>query len=114
MDDEFGYLTTTGRATGRPHKIEIWYERSANAVWLLAGGGRTADWVRNLEADPVCHFRFGGDGPLHSATARMMVDPEAREARDAVFAKYQPRRDIDLSSWREYALPVALDLDGQG
>jgi hypothetical protein len=24
-DEEFCYLTTTGRVTGRPHEIEIWF-----------------------------------------------------------------------------------------
>jgi hypothetical protein len=39
-----------------------------------------------------------------------MIDgPEARRARDVVFAKYQPRNAGDLAGWREAALPVALD-----
>lgn len=112
MDDDYAYLTTTGRVTGRPHQIEIWYERSGTTLWLLAGGGHDSDWVANLGQDPSCAVRLGRTGAEHRAMARFPDDDgdEARAARDAVFAKYQPRNDGDLSTWREQALVVAVDL----
>jgi hypothetical protein len=48
----------------------------------------------------------------HDATARIVeadADEEAR-ARRLVFDKYQPRYSGSLDSWRESALPVALDV----
>ena len=109
-DDDHAYLTTTGRRTGDPHEIEIWYERAGEVLWLLAGGRRSSDWVRNLEADPRCTVRIGPEGPTRTATARFPTGEEERAARDALFAKYQPRGHGDLSSWRERALVVAVDL----
>ena len=53
MGDDYCYLTTTGRRSGRPHRIEIWYARSGETLYLLAGGGRPSDWVRNRLADPA-------------------------------------------------------------
>jgi hypothetical protein len=36
-DDEYCYLTTTGRRTGRPHRIEIWFGQRDRTFYLLAG-----------------------------------------------------------------------------
>ena len=42
---------------------------------------------------------------------RVVTDPtEDRHARTVVFEKYQPRNDGELVTWRERALPVAIDL----
>lgn len=113
LTDDFVYLTTTGRVSGRPHEIEIWYSRVADTLYILAGGGRGSDWVRNLEATPECTLRLQGVdltgiGRILDAAG---ADPrEARVARDTVFEKYDPRYDGSLASWRESALPVAIDL----
>jgi deazaflavin-dependent oxidoreductase (nitroreductase family) len=108
--DDYCYLTTTGRRTGKPHRIEIWYANAGDTLYLLAGGGRSSDWVRNLSADPA--VRVEVDGHHHLARARI-VEPgeEAERARALVFDKYAPRSNGDLTGWRHRALPVALDLD---
>ena len=117
-EDDFCYLVTTGRASGRPHEIEIWYERDdvgsgvdGATVFLLAGAGRGSDWVRNLAAEPSATLRFGTDPVVTAYRARILDDDtdEARRARDLVFAKYQARSSGDLSRWRDRSLPVALD-----
>ena len=108
-DDDYCYLTTTGRRTGRPHRIEIWYAVDGRTVWLLSGGGDSADWVRNLLADPTVSIEL--DGQLHSGKARILGGGEAAEqARSLVFDKYQARDNGDLTDWRRRALPVAIDL----
>jgi deazaflavin-dependent oxidoreductase (nitroreductase family) len=104
------YLTTTGRVTGRPHTIEIWFARHQDTIYLLAGDGTRADWVRNLVRTPAATVRVGG--VEYAGRGRLIADPaEARRARDLVYGKYQPGYGGDLSSWRETALPVAVDLD---
>jgi deazaflavin-dependent oxidoreductase (nitroreductase family) len=114
-DDDYCYLTTTGRRSGRPHQIEIWYAApvGGTTLYLLAGGRESSDWVRNLAADPACTVRLGRrDAPGRTARARVLAGTDAEDpvARTLVFDKYQPRSDGDLSGWRERALPVALDL----
>ncbi len=37
-DEQFCYLTTTGRKTGRPHTIEIWFGFANDTFYLLSGG----------------------------------------------------------------------------
>ena len=105
--DDHCYLTTTGRRTGRPHRIEIWYARDGDRLFLLAGGGRSSDWVRNLVADPAVSVEV--DGVEHRGRAVVVEDDE--RARSLVFDKYQPRYDGDLTDWRARSLPVAIDLE---
>ena len=48
--NDYCYLTTTGRRTGRPHRIEIWYAADGYTLYAPAGRG----WqVVGLGAEPV-------------------------------------------------------------
>lgn len=38
-DLDYCYLTTTGRHTGTPHRIEIWFSLHDGIVYILSGGG---------------------------------------------------------------------------
>jgi deazaflavin-dependent oxidoreductase (nitroreductase family) len=109
--DDYCYLTTTGRRTGRPHRIEIWYAAHDDTLYLLSGGGRSSDWVRNLATQPDVVVEVQGD--VRHGRGRILEDgDEAQRARALVFDKYSPRSASDLTSWRERALPVGIDLDG--
>ena len=108
--DDYCYLTTTGRRTGRPHRIEIWYAADGDTLYLLSGGGPSSDWVQNLVAEPAASVEV--DGHVRPARGRVLDGDEAERARQLVFAKYAPRYDGDLRSWRQRALPVAIDLAG--
>lgn len=117
MDDQgdhpFCYLTTTGRVSGRPHTIEIWFALQGRTLYLLSGGADRSDWVRNLIRHPEVTVSLGRrDAPRLAGRARP-VDPGSDEdelARHLVTGKYQPTYSGDLSSWREASLPVAVDL----
>jgi deazaflavin-dependent oxidoreductase (nitroreductase family) len=113
VNDDYCYLTTRGRVTGVDHEIEIWYVREHDAgrdtVYLLAGGGDRSDWVRNLQVEPSVRVRIGD--VTYAAHGRVVTDPtEDRHARTVVFEKYQPRNDGELVTWRERALPIAIDV----
>lgn len=111
-DDDYCYVTTVGRRTGRPHEIEMWYARQGDTLYALAGGGRSADWVRNLEVHPHARVRVGADE--YDAVGRVLDGfddaAEAELAARLVFDKYQARYDGSLLEWRERSLPVAIDL----
>ena len=47
-DNDFAYLTTTGRRTGKEHTIEIWFALHEGRIYMLSGGGDRADWVAEL------------------------------------------------------------------
>jgi deazaflavin-dependent oxidoreductase (nitroreductase family) len=106
---DFCYVTTTGRTTGKPHRIEIWFAAApgGNTIYLLSGGRERADWVRNLVASPRCTVeigdaRFVGYGRVVEGT------DEDEIARAVVHDKYAS--GDDLEQWRGEALPIAIDL----
>ena len=105
--DDFCYLTTRGRVTGRPHEIEIWFALDERTVYLLSGGRDRSDWVRNLRADPAVTVRVRDT--TYSATARLVEEGE-ESGRGLVFDKYQPRYSGSLERWRRESLLVAIDV----
>ncbi len=57
-EEDYCYLTTTGRVTGNPHGIEIWFGARGNSIYLLSGNGRGSDWVKNLLKNPQVTVRI--------------------------------------------------------
>lgn len=105
------YLTTTGRVTGTPHRIEIWFALADGIVYVLSGGRDESDWVRNLIAVPTVTLELGDE--VRTTTARV-VDPASPEdalARSLLVDKYQPGYGEDLTVWGRTALPVAIAWD---
>jgi len=108
--ESFCYLTTTGRVTGRPHEIEMWFGLGpeGRTLYMLSGGGDRSDWVRNLKRNPKVTVRLGGE--RFEGRARVVEDPEEDAlARRLLVEKYE-RKPGSLSNWRRRALPVAIDL----
>jgi len=60
MAEIFFYLTTTGRKTGKPHKIEIWFVEHKSCYFLCSGGGTGAGDPRRRRAGAVCRAMRGG------------------------------------------------------
>jgi deazaflavin-dependent oxidoreductase (nitroreductase family) len=109
--EQFCYLTTVGRRTGRPHTIEIWFAASPDGrtLYMLAGGGERADWVKNIRHDPATQVRIGSR--TYSARGRILTTPEEElTARRLVVAKYYGREYDPNAGWEATSLPVALDL----
>ena len=108
-NESFCYLTTTGRSSGNPHTIEIWFALEGSTLYMLSGGGRRSDWVRNLIALPEVTVRIAGRD-LQGRARIVTDDAESQTARDLLVSKYQAGYAGDLASWRDRALPIAVDL----
>ncbi len=111
-DVECCHLTTTGRRSGRPHEIEIWFGVLGETLYLISGNGATADWYRNLIVTPAVSVRIGGE--TRHGTARpidVVADaPERRRVGDLMRAKYvwdgDPSIGLSYDAWC-YEVPVA-------
>jgi deazaflavin-dependent oxidoreductase (nitroreductase family) len=108
--EEYCYVTTTGRVTGKPHKIEIWFGLNNHTLYLLSGGLDKSDWVKNMKKNPSVTVRIAKH--TFSAAARIVTDgKEETMARHMLADKYQEWEEgKKLSEWARSALPVALDL----
>jgi deazaflavin-dependent oxidoreductase (nitroreductase family) len=108
-DDDFCYLTTIGRRSGRPHTIEIWFALSEHTLYLLSGGRDRADWVKNALNQPEVQVKIRQQ--VYTGQARLVRDEqEDALARKLVYNKYTPRDSDDLTDWSRSSLPVAVDL----
>lgn len=108
-DEQYCYLTTTGRVTGRPHRIEIWFAIDGATLYLLSGGRERSDWVKNLRKDPRVTIEIGSG--VYAGQARIVEDDgEDRRARRLVYDRYADGYSGDLTGWRGSALPIAVDL----
>jgi deazaflavin-dependent oxidoreductase (nitroreductase family) len=75
-------ITTTGRRTGLPRRIEIVFHNFDGRIYITGSPSRrTRAWLHNLQADP--HFTFHLKRTVRAdlpATARIIT--EAAERRD--------------------------------
>jgi deazaflavin-dependent oxidoreductase (nitroreductase family) len=109
-DEDYCYLTTTGRVSGKPREIEIWFGLAGRTLYMLSGGRNRSNWVRNLLDRPEVSVRIGST--TEPGRARVVEDRgEDEQARELLFDKYSARYSGDLEDWRRTALPIAVDFD---
>lgn len=108
VEPDVCYLTTSGRITGRPHRIEIWFARHGDVLFLLSGGGDRSDWVRNLMVSPDVVVEIGGT--KRTTRAHVVDTPEEDAlARRLLVEKYGSGYGSDLTEWGRTALPIAVE-----
>ena len=110
---EFCYLTTRGRRTGEPHRIEIWFVGHDDGAYLLSDSDRS-DWYRNLTAEPSVTLEIAGEGRQTRASPVDRKDAASAPVRAAMVAKYQPGYGEDLTRWSQTAWLVRIDWPPEG
>ena len=90
-------ITTTGRRSGRPRRIEIVFHNIGGRIYI-SGIPRPAkrDWLVNLEANP--RFTFHLKGRVNAdlpAVARVIDDEEERRSVLPHVARAWRRNDLD-------------------
>ena len=105
------HLQTTGRTSGRPRTIEIWFATDGERIYLLAGGRHHAHWVRNLIVDARVRVRIGGQ--TLAGTARVIEGESARRLRGTSWRRSTRgwSEGRPMSSWAAGSLPVEVALD---
>ena len=91
-------ITTTGRTTGRPHRIEMWFHNLDGQLYLTGTPG-PRDWHANLQAHPEFTFHLKGTTRADlRARAATIVDPARRRA---ILSRLLDRlgRAADLDAW---------------
>lgn len=90
-------ITTTGRRSGAPRRIELTFHALDRRIWISGmPSRRPRAWLRNLEADPrmTLHLK----GPVRAdlpARARVVTDPDERRRVLERIAWIWKRTDVD-------------------
>jgi deazaflavin-dependent oxidoreductase (nitroreductase family) len=108
-------MTTTGRRTGFPRRIEIVFHNFDGRIYISGSPrpGRTRAWIHNLTADPrlTLHLKGAIVADL-AATARIITDEAERRA---VFARVvQVWRGQDVETMTRHSPLVEVTIDGLG
>jgi deazaflavin-dependent oxidoreductase (nitroreductase family) len=90
-------ITTTGRKSGDPHRIEIGFHNIDGRIYITGKPGRKRDWYRNMLANPnfTFHLKQGVVASL-PARATPITDDDARRAW---FTRYLEDSDNDVEQW---------------
>jgi len=103
-------ITTTGRQSGRPRRVEIWFHRLGDRLYITGTPGRR-DWYANLKAHPefTFHLKESAQADL-PARARPVEDPaERRPILGAILeALGHPN---DLAAWVAGSPLVEVELE---
>jgi deazaflavin-dependent oxidoreductase (nitroreductase family) len=90
-------ITTTGRRSGEPRRIEIVFHNIDGRIYLSGmPSRRRRSWLANLEADP--HFTFHLKGSTRAdlpATARIITDEAERRTVLTEVARAWRRNDVE-------------------
>ena len=102
-------ITTTGRTSGRPHRIEMWFHNLDGQLYLTGTPG-ARDWHANLLAHPAFTFHLKGTvrADLH-ARATPILDPARRRA---ILSRLLDRlgHATELDAWVRESPLVAVEI----
>lgn len=87
VEDRTIDITTTGRRSGKPRRIEICFYRFDDAIYLSGiPGPRPRDWLVNLDSEPEFIFHLKNNVVVDlPAVASVISDPMERRR---VFVKF--------------------------
>jgi deazaflavin-dependent oxidoreductase (nitroreductase family) len=106
IEDRTIDITTTGRRSGLPRRIEIVFYRLGDDIYLSGIPAPTPrHWLANLAAHPEFTFHLKHNLVVAlPATATVIVDPAERRRVLAVFVEEFNRRHGPDSQWPEAVL----------
>ena len=105
-------ITTTGRHSGDPRRIEIVFHNIGGRLYVtgMPRKDRTRAWILNLEADPhlTFHLKDGVTADL-PATARIVSDEAERRSVLAEVVKVWKGQDLETMVRFSPLIEIMLD-----
>jgi deazaflavin-dependent oxidoreductase (nitroreductase family) len=105
-------ITTTGRRSGLPRRIEIVFHRIDGRMWISGmPSPRRRAWIANLAADPRLTVHLKGPVAVADlpATARIVDDEDERRRILERVARAWNRTDLDRMVRESPLIEVVLD-----
>jgi deazaflavin-dependent oxidoreductase (nitroreductase family) len=106
LEDRTIDITTTGRRSGLPRRIEIVFYRLGDDIYLSGiPAPKPRDWLINLEAHPqfTFHLKHGVVADLDAVATVIVDSAERRRVLAAFVGEFNRRHDGD-TAWPEAVL----------
>ncbi len=89
-------MTTTGRKTGNPHRIEIAFH-NFDGVLYITGSPGTRDWYANLQANPhfTVHLKQSTQADLPAKALPITDEAERRRILAKVVQKWNRQDQLE-------------------
>jgi deazaflavin-dependent oxidoreductase (nitroreductase family) len=104
-------LTTTGRTSGQPRTVTIWFALGAGTVYLTGGADRP-QWCRNLAVNPGVTLDIGGER-WHGRARVVEDEAEAESVRTRFVDRYWLARLSRPFGGYTRSVPVVIDVEGR-
>jgi RNA polymerase sigma-70 factor, ECF subfamily len=112
----FALLETIGRNSGKPRRTPVGNGLLGDTFWLLSEHGRSAGFVRNIEANPRVRVQVGRR--WRAGTAQILAEDDALARLDMVASALGRMRRLDAAIFRSFVrllgtqpVTVRIDLD---
>jgi deazaflavin-dependent oxidoreductase (nitroreductase family) len=122
MEDRTIDITTTGRRSGQPRRIEIVFYRIEESVYLSGiPAPRRRDWLANLSAEPrfTFHLKNGVGADLPAVAVVITDETERRTLLAPLVDQFNQRRGDDsewpraeLDEWVQHSPLARVDFVG--
>jgi deazaflavin-dependent oxidoreductase (nitroreductase family) len=103
-------LTTTGRQSGLPRRVELVFHAIDGGVYISGVPGFPRDWLANIRANPsvTFHLKRAVQADL-PATAREITEPIERRRIMEQVARNWGRTDVDRMMTSSPLIQVQID-----
>jgi len=104
-------ITTTGRQSGRPRRLEIWFHNLDGRIYITGLPGRR-DWYANIVANPefTFHLKQTVQADLPGRARPIADEQERRDVLERILERLD--RADQLERWMQEAPLVEVELDG--
>ena len=104
-------ITTIGKTSGQPRRIETWIHRIDDRFYMTGSPGKR-DWLANLTAHPhfTVHLKKSAQADLPATARPITDDAERRSVLTPILTRLGHLNDID--DWMKRSPLVAVDFDG--
>ena len=107
-------ITTTGRRTGQPRRIEIWAHHIDGSLFLTASPGRRS-WYANILSTPEIILHLKGDvrADLTASVRPILGEAERRDVltRLNTASAFRQTQNMDIEEWAQHSCLVELSVE---
>ena len=104
-------ITTIGRKSGDPHRVEIGFFYDEEGLYITGRPGRKRDWLANMTANPdfTWHFKETVQAGLPAHATPITEETARREVFTRILKRW--KRETDMDAWVEKSPLVEVRLD---